>query len=130
MEGLDIPAQWWALFHSDALNALIERSLKANPDLKAAQDALLSARETADAQRGYFYPSVTGSFSATRQQTPGSLSPATNSGALIYNSAYRASTNNRSISCHSFGGTQTVNAGTLTVLLPTNALGTAILQIT
>jgi NodT family efflux transporter outer membrane factor (OMF) lipoprotein len=84
VEGLDIPAQWWALFHSAELNSLIERSLEANPDLKAAQDALLSAREYVAAQAGYFYPSVTGSFAATRQRTPGTLSPATNSGAFIY----------------------------------------------
>lgn len=36
---------------------------------------------------------------------------------------------NRSISVHDFGGTQTVSSGTFTVLLPTNAQGTAILQI-
>ncbi len=33
VEGMDIPGQWWALFHSSSLNALIERALKANPDL-------------------------------------------------------------------------------------------------
>ncbi len=37
VEGLDIPAKWWVLFHSKPLNDLIERSLTNNPDLKAAQ---------------------------------------------------------------------------------------------
>jgi len=36
---------------------------------------------------------------------------------------------NRSFSVHDFGGTQTVASGTFTVVLPTNAQGTAILQI-
>lgn len=36
---------------------------------------------------------------------------------------------NRAISVHDFGGTQTVASGTFTVVLPTNAQGTAILQI-
>src|SRR5262249_8865975 len=36
---IDIPGEWWALFHSKPLNDLIERSLKANPDIKAAQAA-------------------------------------------------------------------------------------------
>src|ERR1700758_2614154 len=36
----EIPGDWWTLFHSPALNALIERSLAANHDLKAAQAAL------------------------------------------------------------------------------------------
>src|SRR5665213_2383966 len=37
VNGGDIPADWWTLFHSPALNALIERSLAHNPDLKVAQ---------------------------------------------------------------------------------------------
>jgi outer membrane protein TolC len=45
VEGHDIPGEWWTLFHSKPLNDLIERSLKANPDLKAAQAALIVARE-------------------------------------------------------------------------------------
>ena len=32
VQGLDIPGQWWTLFHSEALNALIEQALKNNPD--------------------------------------------------------------------------------------------------
>jgi len=39
------------------------------PDLKAAQAALLVARENVLAQRGAYYPSLTGSFSATRAKT-------------------------------------------------------------
>jgi outer membrane protein TolC len=52
VEGHDIPGEWWTLFHSKPLNDLIERSLKANPDLKAAQAALIVARENMLAQRG------------------------------------------------------------------------------
>jgi outer membrane protein TolC len=47
-EGHDIPGEWWSFLHSKALDALIERSLKANPDIKAAQAALLVARENVD----------------------------------------------------------------------------------
>ena len=43
--GEEIAAQWWSVFHSTALNALIERSLRNNPDIKAAQAALSAARE-------------------------------------------------------------------------------------
>jgi NodT family efflux transporter outer membrane factor (OMF) lipoprotein len=82
--GRDIPGEWWALFHSQPLNDLIERSLKANPDLKAAQAALLVARENVLAQRGAYYPSVTGSFSASRTKTSTDISPTPNSGALSF----------------------------------------------
>ena len=82
--GRDIPGEWWTLFHSKPLNDLIERSLKANPDLKAAQAALLVARENVLAQRGFYYPSVTGGFSAIRAKSSYALSPVTNTSALNY----------------------------------------------
>lgn len=75
VEGKDIPGEWWALFHSQTLNELIERSLKANPDLKAAQAALTVARENALAQRGFYYPGVTGGATVTRARSPEDLSP-------------------------------------------------------
>ncbi len=84
VSGRDIPGQWWDLFHSKPLSDLIERSLKANPSLKAAQVALLVARENVLAQRGAYYPAVAGSFSANRSRTASTLSPFTASGALDY----------------------------------------------
>ena len=74
-QGRDIPGDWWTLFHSKPLNDLIERSLKNNPDLKSAQAALLVARENVLAQRGAYYPQVSGSFSATRAKTSEEISP-------------------------------------------------------
>jgi outer membrane protein TolC len=50
--GADIAGDWWTLFHSPVLNQLIEQSLAANPDLKAAQAALAAAQENTLAQRG------------------------------------------------------------------------------
>jgi NodT family efflux transporter outer membrane factor (OMF) lipoprotein len=83
-QGADIPGDWWILFHSRPLNDLIERALKANPDLKAAQAALLVARENVLAQRGAYYPSVSGSFSATRAKTSNELSPVPNASVFQY----------------------------------------------
>ena len=84
VDGHDIPGEWWTLFHSQPLNDLIERSLKANPDLKAAQAALMVARENVLAQRGAYYPSVNGGFSATRAKSSSNISPVTNTSALNY----------------------------------------------
>jgi NodT family efflux transporter outer membrane factor (OMF) lipoprotein len=75
IQGNDIPGDWWTLFHSKPLNELIERSLKNNPDLKSAQAALLVARENTLAQRGAYYPSISGSYSATRAKTSQEISP-------------------------------------------------------
>jgi NodT family efflux transporter outer membrane factor (OMF) lipoprotein len=84
VEGLEIPAKWWALFHSKPLNDLIERSLTNNPDLKAAQAALVVARENVLAQRGAFYPSIAGSFSASRQKQSTLISPTPNANIYQY----------------------------------------------
>jgi NodT family efflux transporter outer membrane factor (OMF) lipoprotein len=82
--GRDIPGDWWTLFHSKPLNDLIERSLKNNPDLKSAQAALSVARENVLAQRGAYYPQVSGSFSATRAKTSEELSPVPNANVFQY----------------------------------------------
>jgi NodT family efflux transporter outer membrane factor (OMF) lipoprotein len=84
-KGSDISADWWTLFHSPPLNELIESSLTNNHDVKAAQAALTAAHENVLAQKGVYYPSVTGSFSATRQRQSGEIAPALNSNAFLYN---------------------------------------------
>jgi NodT family efflux transporter outer membrane factor (OMF) lipoprotein len=74
----DIAGDWWTIFHSAPLNALIERSLKANPNLKAAQAALLVARENVKAQYGAYYPTASASFSGSRQHTAEVIAPVPN----------------------------------------------------
>jgi NodT family efflux transporter outer membrane factor (OMF) lipoprotein len=83
--GSDIAADWWTLFHSAALNELIDNSLRNNHDLKAAQAALSVARENVLAQRGAYYPSVTAGFAASRQRQSGQIASALNSNAYLYN---------------------------------------------
>jgi NodT family efflux transporter outer membrane factor (OMF) lipoprotein len=58
VDGLDIPGQWWTLFQSPELNALIERALKQNPTLESAQAALREANENVAAERGALLPSL------------------------------------------------------------------------
>jgi len=84
VEGLDIPGQWWEAFHSQPLNDLIQRSLTNNPDLKAAQAALVSAHEMVVAQRGAYYPSVTGSFTASHQKQSVLIAPTPNANIFEY----------------------------------------------
>jgi NodT family efflux transporter outer membrane factor (OMF) lipoprotein len=84
VENQDIPGEWWTLFHSQPLNDLIERALRANPDLRAAQAALVAARENALAQRGAFYPSVDASVAVSHNKTSQQISPTPSSGESIY----------------------------------------------
>lgn len=85
VSGADLPGDWWTLFHSQQLNDLIVQALKANPDLKAAQAALRQAHETALAQRGAFFPSVSAGFSAVRTQQSGDIAPTPSSNASLFN---------------------------------------------
>ena len=67
IEGMDIPGQWWTLFRSPTLNALVEEALKANSDVAAAQAALRQANELAYAEQSSLFPSLSGGVSRTRQ---------------------------------------------------------------
>ena len=73
--GAGIPADWWRLFHSESLDALIAAALKNNPDLAGAQAALRVAYENRLAERGAFFPAVAASMAATRERTPSQLAP-------------------------------------------------------
>lgn len=48
---------------------------------------------------------------------------------MIYNTSQRGETANRAVSTHDFGGTQTVTAGTFTLVFPTPDASNAILRI-
>jgi outer membrane protein TolC len=71
IHGGDIPAQWWELFHSETINALILRGLENSPTLEAAKATLRLAQENWRAQYGSRFPAVEGSFSAYRQKISG-----------------------------------------------------------
>ncbi|MFI5399088.1 MAG: efflux transporter outer membrane subunit [Candidatus Binatia bacterium] len=85
VQEMDIPGQWWTLFHSKPLSGLIEQALKKNPDLESAQAALREAWENVYAQEGAFWPAIAASYGATRQKGPGVLGSPTASGDYIYN---------------------------------------------
>lgn len=69
----DIPADWWTLFQSPAINALVEQALKANPGIEAAQAALRQAQQNTLAQQGFFYPSVGLDYNAQHTKIAGNL---------------------------------------------------------
>src|SRR5512135_1092401 len=81
----DIPEQWWTLFQSPQLNALIEKALKTNPTLVAAQAALRQAIELVYAQQGVFFPTLQAGVAPSRQKASNALSPPLNTNQLLYN---------------------------------------------
>ena len=82
----DVPRDWWKLFGSEEIDALVNEALRANPDVQAAQAALRQALENTAAQRGSYFPTVQGSFDATRNlNAVGVLAPNLASGTALYN---------------------------------------------
>jgi len=79
-----IPAQWWTLFHSKALNDLVEAALRNNPTIDAANAAVRQADELAAAQRGSYYPTVNANYNPTRQKVAHPLASPAASGAEYY----------------------------------------------
>lgn len=69
----DIQADWWTLFESPQLNALIGRAFAANPTLEAAQAALRAAQENVYAQQGFFFPTVRANYAPSRTKIAGNL---------------------------------------------------------
>jgi NodT family efflux transporter outer membrane factor (OMF) lipoprotein len=74
--GSDLPGQWWALFGSQELDALIAQALKQYPDIAAQQAALRAARENVRAEQGVFAPQLQGAVNQQRAKISGaSISP-------------------------------------------------------
>jgi NodT family efflux transporter outer membrane factor (OMF) lipoprotein len=82
---MNIPGQWWTLFHSQPLDVLVDDSIKHNPDVAAAQQALRAAVESVRAQQGQYFPQVSASLDPTRQKVGSVLTSNVSSNATLYN---------------------------------------------
>ncbi|HEX7690162.1 MAG TPA: efflux transporter outer membrane subunit [Burkholderiaceae bacterium] len=81
----DLPAQWWTLFHSPALDELVRGALARSPSVAAAQAALRQATELRRAQQASFFPTVDASYSASRQKVARPLASPLASNADLFN---------------------------------------------
>ena len=68
-----IPFDWWTLFKSPQINALIARAFKNNPTIQSAQASLRQAQQGVIAQQGYFYPTASASYSPSRNKLAGNV---------------------------------------------------------
>ena len=84
VQGRDIPQEWWRLFKSPALNALIQRALDNNPTLQSAIATLRAANQAVYAQQGKYFPLVEANFNPSYNQTSSALTPVPSNNATIY----------------------------------------------
>ena len=85
VSGRDVQQEWWTLFKSRPLNALIEQALKNNPSLQSAIATLRASKEAVYAQEGKYFPFASYDFNPTRQQTAPVISPVLSSAANPFN---------------------------------------------
>ncbi len=70
--GADIPARWWAIYHSRALDRVIRMGLNDSPTLAAAKSTLRAAQEDYAAQSGtILYPQADALLASTRRKLSG-----------------------------------------------------------
>ena len=86
--GRDIPGEWWTLFRSAEITALVGIALRESPTISAAEAALRQAQEQDLAQQGTLFPTITGTLGRTRQEEP--LSEQGTEGQPLLFSAYTA----------------------------------------
>ena len=86
LEQQEVPRNWWTLFGSRELDAMVEEALRENPDVRSAQAALRQAQELTAAQRGSYFPTVQGEFDGSRNRdATGVVQPTLQSGTPLYN---------------------------------------------
>ncbi|WP_068090175.1 efflux transporter outer membrane subunit [Novosphingobium rosa] len=79
-----VAQDWWHLFGSPQLDALVDRALAANSDLTAARAALDQARESWRAQRGVLFPTVDAGANASRNKSSQYLSAVPGDNSYTY----------------------------------------------
>jgi NodT family efflux transporter outer membrane factor (OMF) lipoprotein len=65
--GADVSARWWSAFQSRPLDDLVKQSVEHNPNLQAAEAAIKVAQHNAQAQRGLFFPQLSGNSTSSNQ---------------------------------------------------------------
>jgi len=77
-----VAADWWRLFNSPPLDAIVAEALARNPGLEAAQASLLQSEDSLRSGYGIFFPQAQADAAASRQRystvklgqsTPGSI---------------------------------------------------------
>lgn len=79
--GDELPADWWRLFGSEAVNAAMSQALRANPSLQAAQASLRESEANLRAGQGVFFPSVSVGAELSRARSNPALQGASVAGA-------------------------------------------------
>jgi NodT family efflux transporter outer membrane factor (OMF) lipoprotein len=67
--GAAIPADWWTLFKSATLDALMQQAIANNPTLAAAEASLRQSQDNLRAGYGLFFPHIDADIAGSRERT-------------------------------------------------------------
>jgi NodT family efflux transporter outer membrane factor (OMF) lipoprotein len=67
-QSAQVVADWWRLFNSASLDAVVKEAISNNQSLQAAQAALRQSQDNLRAGYGVFFPQMDAGFDATRQK--------------------------------------------------------------
>ena len=67
--GSALPADWWRLFQSASLDAVVRQALADSPTLQASEATLRQSQDNMRAGYGVFFPQVQADVAASRQRT-------------------------------------------------------------
>jgi NodT family efflux transporter outer membrane factor (OMF) lipoprotein len=79
-----VAPDWWTVFGSPQLDAMVAEGLARSPTVETAQATLRAAQENVTAQRGLFYPQVQAGVNATRQNVGRVQQSPLNSGDTVF----------------------------------------------
>jgi NodT family efflux transporter outer membrane factor (OMF) lipoprotein len=82
---VSLPQEWWKQIGSEPLSRLVERALRQNPSIEAAQAALASARESVQAQEGAYLPQVSATYGFQRNKNAAVLASPLTDNAYVFN---------------------------------------------
>ena len=94
-------ADWWKLFQSTELDAVVNKAIANNPTLQASEASLASSQDNMRAGYGVFFPQIQAGVGASRQRTS-SLQQGSQTSGKIFNLVTLSSTISYAIDV--FGG--------------------------
>jgi NodT family efflux transporter outer membrane factor (OMF) lipoprotein len=83
VSGTEIPSDWWQLFGSSPLDAVVWLAITNNPTLQATEASLRQSQDNLRAGYGVFYPQMEAFVSGTRQRTAAAQSGFQTSGHIF-----------------------------------------------
>jgi len=97
--GRDVSGEWWRLFRSKQISALVAEAVENHPNIASAEAALRQARETLEADAASFLPSVSATDSVTRQQlSPAQYGSSSTSNSSAFSTLYTLFNSNVAVS--------------------------------